>query len=239
MKKILFLMLSLAVTTGAFAGVKVNSVQKGILPQATKSMKVTKAPAVAYKQNVQSMNINAPKVTPKQHQLMPIEGMRALEQMTSNTFRAPHKADPAGTVKNYKRTAGQFLAPNAEFSALSFGQQAGTITVIENGNTVYFKNLLYDPNNFLLTAYVQYGASGADYYIEGTKSGNTITIELGQTIVDLSAQGLNIVLARGTTRSGSSGVSFTKNSATTATFSAALLALEGGISLHQGDFFSD
>jgi len=217
MKKILFLMLSLAVTTGAFAGVKVNA-QKGNLPQQnTRTEKVshvtTMTPA-----NVTMQNINAPKVTPKQHQLMPIEGMRALEQMTSNTFRAPHKADPAGTVKNYKRTAGQFLAPNAELSALSFGQQAGTITVIENGNTVYFKNLLYDPNNYLLTAFVQYGASGADYYIEGTKSGNTITIQLGQTIVDLSAQGLNIVLARGTTRSGSSGVSFTKNSATTATF---------------------
>ena len=38
MKKILFLMLSLAVTTSAFAGVKVNSVQK-VLPQICRSLK--------------------------------------------------------------------------------------------------------------------------------------------------------------------------------------------------------
>ena len=217
MKKILFLMLSLAVTTSAFAGVKVNSVQK-TLPQTSKAAKVSHANGMTAAKDVQTMNINAPKVTPKQHQLMPIEGMRVLEAKTNMTFNAPHKADPAGTGVNYKRSAGQFLAPNEGLTALSFGQQAGTIKAVENGNKIYFKNLLYDPNNYLLANFVQYGASGADYWIEGTKSGNTITIQLGQTIVDLSAQGLNIVLKRGTTRSTSSGVGFSVNSATTATF---------------------
>lgn len=219
MKKILFLMLSLAVTTSAFAGVKVNAQKGRMMSQTTKTAKVSEANSMTATANVQTMNINAPKVTPKQHQLIPITGIRVLEAKTNSvSFTSPHKADPAGTVQNYKRTAGQYLAPNAALSGLEFGDQAGTIRTIVNGNKVYFKNLLYDPNDYLKNAFAEY-IDPADYWIEGTKSGNTITIQLGQTIVDLSAYGLNIILRRGTTRSGSNGVQFTLNNSSTASFS--------------------
>lgn len=212
-------MLSLAVTTSAFAGVKVNAQKGHMLPQTSKATKVSHANSMTAATNVQTMNINAPRVTPKQQQLIPMAGMRVLEAKTSNhvSMNAPYMADPAGTLQNYKRSAGQYLAPNAALTALAFGDQAGTIATYRSGNTIWFKNLLYDPNDYLRNAFADY-VDPADYYIEGTVSGSTITIQLGQTIVDLSMYGLNVVLKRGTTRSTSSGVGFTVNSATTATF---------------------
>ncbi len=216
MKKILFLMLSLAVTTGAFAGVKVNSVQKGILPQATKSMKVTKAPAVAYKQNVQSMNINAPQVqAPQFNNVVP--GLSVLERsMRPVSFNAAITTQPEGEVSYYRRsgkaiynqgvydTSGQLTSIDP-----AWGDQSGIVTVVENGNKVYFKNLIYDPEGWYPEAWV-----------EGTKSGNTISIALPADYDDATYAQYNVVvrLYWGSTRWQSNQLRWTRSSNTTAYF---------------------
>lgn len=160
-------MLSLAVTTSAFAGVKVNA-QKALLQQNSRTTKVTKAPALAYNQNVQTMNIDVPRVQLPQHEVVP--GLRLLDR--NSATRAIVTEQPAGTVVYYKRTAGTAVWPGLDESPyVTNGNMSGFVMAVEDGNTVWFKNLLYDA-----------GKAFGTYWIKGTKNsaGTQITIAKGQ-----------------------------------------------------------
>ena len=169
MKKILFLMLSLAVASSAIAGpVKL---QKNQISPSAKGVELTKAPTLAY-QNVQTMNINAPKVLIPQHEAVP--GLRLLERMSAAT-RAVVTEQPDGTVTYYKRTAGVGLYYASNTSPyVEYSDQSGIVTVVENGNTVWFKNLFYDGGIGLF----------GTYWIQGTKNsaGTQITIAKAQDV---------------------------------------------------------
>lgn len=215
MKKILFLMLSLAVASSAIAG-PVKHVQKSQMPQqATKVGKLTKAP-VAYNLNVNASQINAPMVQKQQHEVIPCEGFRVFENMSQTQTRAAVTTTPTGTAKTYLRKGGVFLAPNAALSSLTYGDQGGAIEAVQDGNTVWFKNFLYDPNGYLTSAFVQYGGN-SEYWIYGTISGNTLTIPMQQEMINVG--GYTIRLGWGTMYTANGSITMYLNtSATEATF---------------------
>ncbi len=200
MKKILFLLLSVAVASSAFAGVRVNQVQKSVLPQASKITKVSNAPAVT-KVNVQTMNINAPRVQAPQRQGIPCEGLNLL---SASNNRAIVTEQPAGDVRYYIRSG---KANYADDSSVYTGDQSGKVTVVENGNTIWFKNLFYDPE----------GNFTVNYWIQGTKNGNEIAISLPQEI-GTTAAGNTILMGWGSTRVQSSSIRFTLSSTTTTAY---------------------
>ena len=204
MKKILFLLLSVAVASSAFAGVKVNQVQKSVLPQASKITKVSNAPAVT-KVNVQTMNINAPRVQAPQRQALPIEGLSWLENSVNPSQRAVVTEQPAGEVKSYIRSG---KANYCDDSSVYTGDQSGTVTVVVDGDTYWFKNLFYDP----------LGNFDVNYWIQGTKSGNVITVSLPQDVDATTYTGYTVQMAWGTTRISGSSIAFTKSSNAAAYF---------------------
>ena len=207
MKKILFMMLSLAVATSAIAGGQLN-VQKVKYQSTKKAEKVSPAPVLSYNKNVQSMNVNAPRVTAQQRAAMTCEGLKLLENMSKPaSFKAPVTSQPAGEVKNYLRSG--MAIYQASESGVYQGEQSGVVTVVVDGDTYWFKNLLYDPNNKF-----------PEYWIQGTKSGDKINIDLPQDIDDqtYSSYGLTIQMVWGATRLSGQNISFTPNTNADASF---------------------
>ncbi|MBR5726705.1 MAG: hypothetical protein IKX56_08245 [Muribaculaceae bacterium] len=213
MKKILFLMLSVAVATSAFATARVNGVQKS-LPQTNKVTAVTKAEVKTA--NAVAHNFNAPKVQKQQQMLMPCEGLRVLERNT----RAVVTDQPAGTVVNYQR-GGKALTLTYQSSSWYYtnADQSGFVTAVEDGNTIWFKNLFYDPEGYW-----------DDYWFQATKSGNTVTMPLGQDVYYSSSYSAYVRLAWGSTyvNNGSLGLYINTNK-TEATFTidGDVLTLDG------------
>ena len=226
MKKILFLLLSVAVASSAFAGVKVNSVQHARYQQDNKAGKVTKAPVLTYNQNIQTMNINAPKVQVPQRNAVP--GLSALQRTMKPATRAAITEQPEGTVSYYRRSGkaifNQGVYTDGQLTDIeaAWGDQEGLVTVVENGNNIYFKNLLFDPEGWYPEAWVM-----------GTKSGNVISIALPHDYDEVSyaSYGVVIKLYWGSTRMQNGSLRWTRGSNSTAYFD---IADDGTMTLRNG-----
>lgn len=138
-------------------------------------------------------------------EMIPCEGLRVLERNT----RAVVTEQPLGTVVYYQR-AGKALT--LSYSNYSWNHtnadQAGSMTAVINGNTIWFKNLLYDPDGYW-----------NDYWIEGTKSGSRITIALDQDVYYSSIYNAYVRIGWGSTRLINGNLAFIRNAnKTTATF---------------------
>jgi len=202
MKKFLFLLLGLAVSASAFAGVN--------------SQRITKGKAVAAsRQAVATLNENHPAAQKMSKQknafvMTPFENnMRPIEK---SQLRAPVTQQPEGTVKYYKRTAGTalFSGPDEEDPnsiAYYTGNQDGYVMTVTDGSTVWFKNLIYDPQGYL-----------PDYWIKGSKSGSRITINITQEIANTTQWG-NVVLGYGSYTTSGNSISFTPGSTNTIQYS--------------------
>ena len=134
-----------------------------------------------------------------------IPGLSALQRTMNPSYKAPVTEQPAGTEMYYIRSG---KANYCDDSSVYTGDQSGVVTVVENGNTVWFKNLFYDPE----------GNFPVDYWVQGTKSGNVITVSLPQDIDATTYSGYTVQMAWGTTRVSGSSLNFTKSSIATAYF---------------------
>ncbi len=172
MKKILFLMLSLAVSASAFAGV-----------QKAELSKVSSTPmSISFTKNSRtSVKLTAANAFVKESQSQ--SPFKATKKIEKGSLRAAVTEQPEGTVKYYQRTGGTALFIRNQY--YTPGDQDGYVMTVENGNTVWFKNLLYDPDGFM-----------PDYWIQGTKSGTRINVTLGQEIYNHATYG-NLVLGWG------------------------------------------
>jgi hypothetical protein len=190
MKKFLFLVLGLAVSASAIAGVPA---MKNAASSLTQSKRVT-------------MQVNAPApVLQLNHgqQLFSKAPIPEVKGQQPQALKAIVTEQPAGDVAYYTRS-GNAMWLTADGS-LYVGEQQGYIMVVTDGNTVWFKNLLYDPDGL-------YG----NYWIKGTKSGSTITITLPQDVASGSiayedAADFPVQLRWGATTVSSGSVSGTVN----------------------------
>ena len=206
MKKILFLMLSLAVSVSAIAGVQKAELSK---------VKSTPATTNLTKKMQTSVKLTATNAFVKETK-SPFQAVKRLERQDNGILRAPVTEQPEGTVKWYKRTGGTALWIEGQY--YTPGDQDGYVMTVENGNTVWFKNLLYDPDGYL-----------PDYWIQGTKSGSRINVTLGQEILNHPTYG-NMILGWGNLAVSSGSLAFTPiTSITTAryTISGNTLSLQG------------
>ena len=149
---------------------------------------------------------------------------RLMKKDKGGVLRAVVSEQPAGTVKYYTRTAGNSVhryydsSSETPWGGITYGAQEGTVLAVENGSTIWFKNLLYDPDGYF-----------DDYWIQGTKQGTRVTIQLQQEILNYS-DGSSIILVMGDlTYVQGSGFSWTRSDATTARFniSGNTLTLQG------------
>ena len=180
MKKFLFLMLSLAVSASAFAGVN--------------SQRVTKGKAVpASRQAVATLNENFASIkmgyTQKAHSEF---AANAFERTASRTVVTEQ---PEGTVKYFKRSSGTGVWLDEE-GYYTPGTPQGYVTAVVNGNDIWFKNLLYDPTNYI-----------GDYWVKGTKNGNYLTFEQGQGLASFGQYG-EVQLAWGTVAIANNSLTF-------------------------------
>lgn len=109
----------------------------------------------------------------------------ATEHQATTKLNGPRKTEiiseqPAGTVKYYNR-AGQAFYVNS--SSLYEDTQEGLMEIVyaEDGNTVYLKN----PICYFAT----------DTYVKGTLEGNTISVQLPQTLYTWTAYGYGAELS--------------------------------------------
>ena len=225
MKKILFLLLSMAVATSAFA-IGQRHMQAPKYQSNKKVEKVTTAPVLSYIKSTQTMD-NAPKFTPQHRNVLP--GLRVLERSTRPaSFNAPIVDQPDGTVSYYRRSGKatyNSLNETGDDIVAAYGDQSGIVTVVTNGNYVYFKNLLYDPEGFY-----------PDYWVRGTKNnaGTQITITLPHDIdaTSYASYGVTIQLYWGSTRVQNGEITWTRNNTTSAYFD---IASDGTLSLRNGN----
>ena len=192
MKKFLFLLMSLAVTTGAIAGVP------KFAPNVQSAMKQTKKI---------TKQVNAPAPVMQMHQgtqqfeMTKASGIKSEPQ----TYKAVVTEQPSGDVAYYSRSGKALWI--AASGGLYYGDQSGTVEVVTSGTTVWFKNLLYDPDHLYPT----------DYWIKGTKNsaGTQITLSLPQDVSTYSPayeeEGLTIQLRWGSTTVSSNSVTGTVN----------------------------
>ena len=212
-------MLSLAVASSAIAG-PVKHVQKGQLQPSTSRMgKLTKAP-VANNLNVQASDIKAPKVQKKQREMIPCEGLRLMEKQS---LRAVVSEQPAGTLTQYIRSGKALTLTYNSGWYYTNADQGGVVDVVVNGNTIWFKNLLYDPDGYF-----------DDYWIQGTKSGNTITIPMGQDIEYSSNYNAYIQLGWGSTYVSGGSLGFYHN----ANMTEATFTVNGDVLTLDGAYFT-
>lgn len=201
MKKLIILLLNLSIATCVLAGVPLKQVPKSLLQPTSKMAKFNKAPITSCQLNTPTTGIIAPTITPKdlptQHQVIPCQGLRVLERPRNVVTEQPE-----GTEVYYRR-AGTAMFPVYQQSTwyYSGGNQDGFLLTVENGNQIWFKNLMYDPYGYL-----------GDYWIHGTKSGNTITIPLNQDINYNSAYNAYIRLGWGSIQVSGNDLNFTRNS---------------------------
>jgi len=201
MKKFLFLLLGLAVSTTAFAGV---------------NQRLTKAQPVQNKRTATSIKLDTrvPMVMGMAKTAQPqfaLTNDRVVEAKSKGMFRAVITEQPEGTVKYYNRGGSSVYryydsSASSPWGSVTYGEQDGLVMTVENGNTIYIKNILYDPDGYY-----------EDYWVEGTKSGTRINVAMGQEIMYSEYYDAYIVLGMGTL-AYSSGFSFTKGSATNAVF---------------------
>ena len=197
MKKFLFLMLSLAVSASAFAGVNAQRITKG-------------QRALDSKRTVATLNESYPAIMKMSKKQFATSFMAEALPRTAN--RDVVTDQPEGTVKYYKRTGGtaNFLYPQNGSWYYVNGEQEGYVMAVVDGNTIWFKNLLYDP----------YGYFG-DYWVKGTgaSSGSYVTITLPQGIEPFGSYGDCELIWGTTTYTSSKAFSFSANTdVTTARF---------------------
>ncbi len=194
-------MLSMAVSASAIAGVN-----KIALSKSSQANAVSKT--MAAKKQISA----APIIDlAKKHDAVANLDVRAGKVVKS---REAVTEQPAGTVKYYDRTGGtsvhRYYDSTAEspWGGLTHDTQSGMVITVENGSTVWIKNILYDPDGYF-----------DDYWIQGTKTSNRITIQVGQELLNYS-DGSSVVLYMGELSYVSGeGISWTRNeSATTIRF---------------------
>ncbi len=227
MKKFLFLMLGLAVSASAVAGPTfMQKLQKG-MPSATEA--VRKSAPVSYISSKSVFAGESKMSTSKNHYGTPLMLAKAGKPEKPHTFMAAVTEQPEGTVKYYERTGGtalflQYLTVandgvEEDGYYYSAGDQSGLVTVVENGSTIWFKNLLYDPDKYW-----------EDYWIQGTKTGSRVTINLGSQALETMGNYGDCYLVMGTVSYvNGTGFSFAKGSSTTARYNISndVLSLQG------------
>ena len=214
MKKILFLMLSLAVASSAFAGVRVNNVQKAQM-QTTKAAKQALSPVANYQMGSAVQSVKAPKVQKQTREVIPCEGLRVIQK----SMRDVVTETPAGTPTNFIRSGKAMTLTYNSGWYYTNADQAGTVEGVVDGNTIWFKNLFYDPDGYF-----------DDYWFKATKDGNTVTMDLGQDIVYVSSYDAYIKVGWGSTYVNNGSLGFYHNTnKTQATFTVAdnVLTLDG------------
>lgn len=177
-------MLSLAVSASAFAGVNAQQITKGQRAMDSKKAVVT-------------LNESYPGIMKMSHKKANHYGFKA-EPLQRVMSRDVVTEQPEGTVQYYKRTAGTAVWVSAD-DYYTPGDQDGYVMTVQNGNTYWFKNILYDPDGYF-----------GDYWVKGTKSGNYVTVELGQAIADFGAYG-ECLLDWATTAISNYSITFTHN----------------------------
>ena len=203
-------MLSLAVSASAIAGV-MNS--KPVL-------KDNSAPVA--KQMVHKTQLNSPapimQIIKKQNQVQRIVPANDVRVIDKTTTRAVVNETPTGTAKYYTRAGSAWFVyydpdddPETEDYYYGYAEQDGRILTIEDGNTVWFKNLLFDPDGYW-----------PDYWIKGTKSSNGQRITISLNSADIyysSGYDAYVRLCMGTmTYTEANGPSFTRSYSQNATF---------------------
>ena len=220
MKKFIYLILSMAVATSAFAGVKANHVQMLPLQQTSKAAEFPMTAVTSNHLNPPTTEINAPRIMPKQREVIPCEGLRVLERSTS--LRAVVDYQPEGTVTGFMREGKALTLSNDSYTN---ADQTGYVTAVVNGNKIWFKNLFYDSDgNF------------DDYWIEGTKTGSNIIIDLGQDIMYSSYLDAYIRIGWGQTRVLNGNLKFYHNTIKT---EATFTIIGNVLTLNDAKFTSD
>ena len=182
MKKFLFLLLGLAVSASAYAGVN--------------SQRITKDKAVpASRHAVAPLNENYASIkkgyTQKAHSDF---AANAFERTASRTVVTEQ---PEGEVKYFKRSSGTGVWLDGDY--YTPGTPQGYVTAVVNGNDIWFKNLLYDPDSYI-----------GDYWVKGTKQGNYLTLEQGQGLASFGQYG-EVQLTWGTVAISGNSLTFSAN----------------------------
>lgn len=192
-------MLSMAVSASAIAGVN-----KIALSKSSQANAVSKT--MAAKKQISA----APIIDLAQKHAIATADVKAGKKVQSRTVVSEQ---PAGTVKYYDRTGGTSVhryydsTASSPWGGLAYTEQSGMVITVEDGSTVWIKNILYDPDGYF-----------GDYWIQGTKTSNRITIQTGQELLNYS-DGTSIVLYMGELTNNNNSLSWTRNtSATTIRF---------------------
>ena len=164
MKKLLFLMMSLAIAVSASANVKTLKAQPKVSPRST-AVKFERAPQL------------------KTDKVMPGKFLKAAPNRAASDVIT---TQPEGELRVYTR-AGEAITYSSS-TGLSLTLQGGTMNIVfADNNKVYLKDPVYGL------------ATGA--WVEGTISGNTISVPMGQFIYWSSA-GYGMILSWGSTYFG-------------------------------------
>ena len=183
MKRLLFFLLGLAVVTSASAGidrsqlaeVSINQkVAKTLIKQdAKRNVEVVKTESGAKTiKDIKKFNMNIPGVQ----------------------LRAPHRAasdvisdQPEGELKSYSRS-GSYAAPDDDETDYFYysGNLSGSTDIVfaEDGVTVYIKNIVWGYT--------------FDTWVQGTISGNKITVPLGQYVTWNDENSFGVIVGWGT-----------------------------------------
>ena len=190
MKKLLFLLLGLAVTASASAGVDFKQLPK---VQPNQIHKTQPRQIKATNKNV--VNLSVPRLQPtkstaqtwnafsQDNKLQGAAKKRIVNKEPQ--FKVPIYDQPEGDAIVYTRSGTAFWYE----SGYKTGDQSGTVTVVfaSDGQTVWFKNLLFKSGD-------QYG----DTWMYGTIEGNEIHVPLGQSIYYSSSYEADIITVWGT-----------------------------------------
>ena len=161
MKKLLFLMMSLAIAVSASANVKTLKAQPKMSPRST-AVKFERVPQL------------------KTDKVMPGKFMKAAPNRAAGDVIT---TQPEGEMRIYTR-AGEAITYSST-SGLQLTLQDGTMNIVfADNNKVYLKDPIY--------------GMGTGAWVEGTISGNTITVPLGQFIY-WSNSGYGLILTWGST----------------------------------------
>ena len=199
MKKLLFLLLGMAVAAGASAGVDMKQLPQ-VQPQQMhkiqpKQIHATQSNVV----NRNSLKLQTQKTTQFWNAFAGNQLKAAKKRVVTSapSFKAPVTTQPEGEVKTYTRSG---TALYSEGSSVRAGNQSGTIQIVyaPDGETVYFKNLLYTS-----------GDSYGDHWMSGTIVGNEIHVPLGQSMYYSSYYDADIITVWGTSYVANGSVEFT------------------------------
>lgn len=179
MKKILFLLLGLAVSVSAVAGPQKHQRLGMAKMSKTTSMRMNKQATAATEFTIGNPVLN--KLVSDKGQVV-FQTERSI--VKDATIKAVVTDQPAGTDRVYTRTGGDAIYRGS--NGITAGNQSGTVQAVENGDTIWFKNLLYDPNGYM-----------GNYWVYGIKNGNTVSVPLGQHVAYSSQYSAYIALGFG------------------------------------------